>query len=94
MLIQIELRDTDCHGKRIGNSRVHMSSCRVVRQPGDGLRMENIAPAVQRFYHSMTAALLQKDPENPEVDKLDKGTYPVIMGNLARFLASPKEGEG
>lgn len=92
MLIQIELRDTDFHGKRLGNSRVHMSACRVVRQPGDGLRMENIAPAIQRFYHSMTAALLQKDPENPEVDKVDKGTYPVITANLARFLAPPKEG--
>ena len=92
MLIQVELRDTDSHGRRLGNSKVHMSFCRVIRQPGDGLRMENIAPAVQRFYHSMTAALLQKDPENPEVDKVDKGTYPVIMANLARFLAAPEEG--
>ena len=91
MLIRIELRDIDPHGKRMGG-KVVMSSCRVVKQAGDGLRMDNLAPGIQRFYHCMTAALLQKDPENPEVDKVDKGRIVTIQNNLARFLApSDKE---
>jgi len=90
VLIQIELRDTDSHGKRLGSSKVHMSYCRVFKQAGDGIRMDNLAGAIQKFYHSLTAVLLQKDPENPEVDKVDKGTYPVIVANLARFTAGGK----
>lgn len=89
MLIQIELRDTDHKGRRLGN-KVNMTYCRVIRQAGDGLRLENIAVPVQRFYHAMTVSLLSKDPENPEVDKVDKGSIRFIRDNLSRFLASPE----
>ena len=91
MLIQIELRDTTPQAKRLGGGRIVMPVCRVIRQPGDGLRLDNLAPAVQKFYHCMTSALLQKDPENPDVGQLDKGTFLVVQNNLARFL---KPGEG
>lgn len=85
MLIQLELRDTTPQSKRLGG-KVYMPYCRVVRQSGDGLRLDNIAPLIQKYYHCMTAALLQADPENPDVDKLDKGSFVVIQRNLARFL--------
>ena len=90
MLIQIELRDTDHKGRRLCN-KVNMTHCRVIRQSGDGLRLENIAIPVQRFYHAMTVSLLSKDPENPEVDKVDKGSIRFIQANLARFLAPPEQ---
>lgn len=94
MLIQIELRDTTPQAKRLSGGRIVMPVCRVIRQAGDGLRLNNLAPAVQRFYHAMTAALLQKDPDNPDVGSVDKGTFPVVQNNLTRFLKTPEEGEG
>lgn len=90
MLIQIELRDTDHKGRRLGN-KVNMTYCRVIRQAGDGLRLNNLAIPVQRFYHAMTVSLLSADPENPDVNKLDKGQVRCIQANLERFLA-PQEG--
>ena len=92
MLIQIELRDTTPQAKRLAGGRVIMPVCRVIRQAGDGLRLDALAPSVQRFYHCMTAALLQKDPENPDVDSVDKGTFAVVRANLERFLKAPGEG--
>jgi hypothetical protein len=89
MLIQIELRDTDHKGRRL-NNKVNMTHCRVIRQSGDGLRLENISIPIQRFYHAMTVSLLSKDPDNPEVDKVDKGSIRFIQANLARFLAPPE----
>lgn len=90
MRIIVELHDTDPRGARLGGSRVVMTQCRAMCQAGDGLRMANLEPLLQRFYRSMTVALLQKDPENPEVDKVDRGTYPVIRANLERFLSAPE----
>ena len=86
MLIQVELRDTDHKGQRLHN-KIVMTHCRVIRQSGDGLRLENLAVPVQRFYHAMTVALLSKDPDNPDKDKLDKGQVLYIQKNLERFLA-------
>lgn len=85
-MIAVELHDTDPRGARLGGSRVVMTQCRVIRQSGDGLRLGNLAAALQRFYHCMTVALFQKDPENPDVDVIDKGTMPVVQKNLSRFL--------
>lgn len=85
MLIQIELRDSNPQGKRIGG-KVYSPFCRVIRQGGDSLRMDNLAAPLQKFYHAMTAALLQPDPDNPEVDKVDKGSFIIIQRNLKKFL--------
>lgn len=93
MLIQVELRDTSPQAKRLRGGRIVMPSCRVLRQPGDGLRLSNLAIPMQKFYHAMTAALLQKDPDNPEVDALDKGTFLIVQGNLQRFLTPPQKQE-
>lgn len=90
MLINIELRDTDHKGRRLGN-KVNMVYCRVIRQAGDRLRLNNLAVPIQRFYHAMTVSLLSKDPENPEVDKIDKGSIRVIQDNLVRFLSAPSK---
>ena len=70
-----------------------MTQCRAMCQAGDGLRMSNLEPLLQRFYRSLTVALLQKDPENPDVDKVGRGTYPVIRANLERFTSVPERGE-
>lgn len=86
MLIQIELRDKDQKGNRLPN-KVVMTYCRVIKQAGDGVRLDNIAIPVQKFYHAMTVALLSKDPEHPEVDKIDKGSIMIINNNLERFLS-------
>ena len=90
MLIQIELRDTTPQAKRLHGGRVVMPVCRVVRQAGDGIRLSNLAIPLQKFYYCLTASLLQKDPENPDIASLDKGTFPVVMANLDRFLCHSK----
>lgn len=92
MLIQIELRDTTPQAKRLSGGRIVMPSCRVIRQAGDGLRLDNLAVALQKFYHCLTVTLLQKDPENPDVDATDKGTLLVVQRNLSRFLDQPEGG--
>ena len=92
MLVQIELRDTTPQAKRLSGGRIVMSVCRAYRQPGDGIRLNNLAPEIQRFYHALTAALLQKDPEHPDVDTVDKGTFIVVQNNLARFRSPPEGG--
>lgn len=67
-----------------------MTQCRAMCQAGDGLRMAHLEPLLQRFYHSMTVALLQKDPGEPRGRQGRQGTYPVIRANLERFLSAPE----
>lgn len=90
MLIQIELRDTTPQAKRLAGGRIVMPACRVIKQAGDGIRLSNLAVPLQKFYYCLTASLLQKDPENPDIASLDKGTFPVVTANLDRFLCHSK----
>lgn len=91
MLISIELHDKSPQGKRLGKSAIVMTSCRVFRQSGDGIRLNNLAPAVQQFYQAATVALLHRDPASVIPEQLGHGTYPVVVENLERFRKAGTE---
>jgi len=50
MKIEIHIRDTDKTGKRVGKRNAFVESCRVYKEAGDGLRLDNLAiPAYAYF---------------------------------------------
>ena len=43
MKIEIHIRDTASNGKRVGMRNLFLESCRVYKESGDGLRLDNLA---------------------------------------------------
>jgi len=74
MKIEIILRDTDTHGKRIKRRRACViESCRVYRQAGDGLRLNNLATLAHKWFLGAALAFVNDDPDNPNKN----GTLPT-----------------
>lgn len=42
MKIEIHIRDTNAQGEKIGFKNIRMESCRVYKEPKDGLRLDNL----------------------------------------------------
>ena len=43
MKIEIHIRDSYANGKKLGRRRLMLESCRVYKESGDGLRLDNLA---------------------------------------------------
>lgn len=79
MKIEIHIRDSYANGKKIGRRRLMLESCRVYKEAGDGLRLDNVAPGAYAFFKSACMVFLKDDPTNkdetmtlPNVDRLEK----------------------
>ena len=62
MRIEIVLRDTKPNGKRIPNRACVVESCRVFKQAGDGLRLDNVAPMAHKWFLGAALAFVNDDP--------------------------------
>lgn len=79
MKIEIHIRDSAANGKKLGRRRLMLESCRVYKEAGDGLRLDNVAPVAYAFFKSACMVFLKDDPTNkdetmtlPNVDRLEK----------------------
>lgn len=79
MKIEIHIRDSYANGKKLGRRRLMLESCRVYKEAGDGLRLDNVAPVAYAFFKSACMVFLKDDPTNkdetmtlPNVDRLEK----------------------
>lgn len=64
MKIEIHLRDTMPNGKRINQRRAcRLESCRVYREAGDGLRLNNIAHLALQWFQAAALCFINDDPE-------------------------------
>lgn len=52
MKIEIHIKDTDNSGKKIGFKNLYMESCRVYKEPKDGLRLDNLSQAAYSWFFS------------------------------------------
>lgn len=87
MKIEIHLRDGNAQGHKLGQGRLLMESCRVYREAGDGLRLNNMAVAAQAYFSAMTKVFVNggdvskmKESERPEM-----GTIKGIQGLLNKL---------
>ena len=62
MQIEIHIRDSYANGKKIGRRRLTLESCRVYKEAGDGLRLDNVAPVAYTFFKSACMVFLKDDP--------------------------------
>lgn len=62
MKIEIHIRDSYANGKKIGRRRLILESCRVYKEAGDGLRLDNVAPVAYAFFKSACMVFLKDDP--------------------------------
>lgn len=73
MKIEIIIRDTNSHGKRLGKRNCYLESCRVYKQAGDGLRLDNVAPLAYRWFHGAAMVFLNDNPSRADAH----GTLPT-----------------
>ena len=66
MKIEIHIRDSYANGKKLGRRRLMLESCRVYKEAGDGLRLDNVAPVAYAFFKSACMVFLKDDPTDPE----------------------------
>ena len=74
MLIQIEIRDTAPQGKRFEGKKCTLSKFNVIRQAGDGLRLNNLATQAASWFKG-AAMLFLNDSVNPTTSTKE-GTLP------------------
>ena len=74
MLIQIEIRDTNPHGKRFEGKKCVLSKFNVYRQAGDGIRLNNLAMQAASWFKG-AAMLFLNDSVNPTTSTKE-GTLP------------------
>lgn len=74
MLIQIEIRDTAPNGKRYSGKKCTLSKFNVIRQAGDGVRLNNLATQAASWFKG-AAMLFLNDSVNPTTSTKE-GTLP------------------
>lgn len=67
MRIEIHLRDTGKDGKYVGLKGLRCSALRVIREAGDKLRLNNIAPQMEKLFAAATAEILRQARGEPDV---------------------------
>ena len=73
MRIEITLRDTKPNGQRIPRRACVIESCRVFKQAGDGLRLDNVAPIAYKWFLGAALAFVNDDPSTGNTN----GTLPT-----------------
>ena len=74
MLIQIEIRDTAPNGKRYSGKKCTLSKFNVIRQAGDGLRLNNLATQAASWFKG--AAMLFLNDSVNQTTSTKEGTLP------------------
>lgn len=72
MKIEIHIRDTDKHGKRVGMANLFLESCKVYKEAGDGLRLDNFAVFVQSYFNEKAKEVTKAMRENRSVTFVTK----------------------
>lgn len=70
MKIEIHIRDTKSNGKRVGGRACYVESCRVFKEAGDGLRLDNLAVTASRWF--LIAAKMLANGKLPSVEKQEE----------------------
>ncbi len=60
MKIEIHLRDVGADGKFVGLKGLRCASLRVIREAGDRLRLNNIAPQMERAFVAATSEIIRQ----------------------------------
>jgi len=82
--IEIHLRDTNCQGKRLGGKKCVLESCRVYREAGDGVRLNNLAVLAAKWFQG--AALLFINDDAEKASKTGTlGTEEAVEQRLAQY---------
>jgi len=63
MKIEIHIKDTAPTGKRVGFRNLYLESCRVYKEPGDGLRLDNLAVAAAVAFGDKAKDFISKAKE-------------------------------
>lgn len=87
MLIQIEIRDTAPNGKRFEGKKCTLSKFNVIRQAGDGVRLNNLAYSAATWFKG--AAMLFLNDTVDTTTSMKEGTLP----NDKRFAQYLKKKE-
>ena len=74
MLIQIEIRDTAPNGKRYSGKKCVLSKFNVIRQAGDGLRLNNLATQAASWFKGAAMLFLNDTVDTNTSTK--EGTLP------------------
>ena len=90
MLIQIEIRDTAPNGKRYSGKKCTLSKFNVIRQAGDGLRLNNLANQAATWFKG-AAMLFLNDSVNPTTSTKE-GTLPSDK-RFAQYLKDDEKKE-
>lgn len=72
MKVEIHFRDSDKTGKRVGMRNLFMESCKVYKEPGDGLRLDNFAVFVQAYFNEHGKEVAKAMRENRAVTFVTK----------------------
>jgi len=67
MKIEVKIKETKAEKK--ANRRLVLESCRVFAEPGDGLRLANLAVFAERLFRG-TARCLISSGKSPTVDRI------------------------
>ena len=60
MRIEIRLVDVGADGKYVGLKGLRCPSLRVIREAGDKLRLNNLAPQMERAFRAATAEIIRQ----------------------------------
>ena len=88
MLIQIEIRDTAPNGKRYSGKKCTLSKFNVIRQAGDGLRLNNLATQAASWFKG--AAMLFLNDTVDATTSMKEGTLPSDK-RFAQYLKKKED---